>query len=52
MAKARRGRYVELRQLRVKSKGENLELTFRIPWKSIQEVGNRFRKFFRTHSDS
>jgi len=41
MAKARRsrkpGRYVEGVELRVKSKGKNLELTFRVPWESVKE---------------
>jgi len=49
MAKARRsrkpGRWVEGVELHVKSKGKNLELTFRVPWESVKESLGHIDRF-------
>jgi hypothetical protein len=45
MAKKRRGRYVPVWNVRVKAKGKNLELTFRIPAEAVREVSRHIQRF-------
>jgi hypothetical protein len=45
MAKKRRGRWVEVEGLRVRSKGKNLELMFRIPAEVVSEVLPHIKRF-------
>ena len=47
MAKKRRGRFVEGVELHVKSKGKNLELTFRVPKKAVNEVFPHIGRFIK-----
>ena len=47
MAKPKRGRYVEVDNVRVKSKGEKLELTFRLPAKAICEAFPHIERFVK-----
>jgi hypothetical protein len=47
MAKARRGRYVKGVELHVKSKGKNLELTFRVPKDAVSEVFPHIGRFVK-----
>jgi hypothetical protein len=41
----KRGRYVPVWNMRVKSKGKNLELIFRIPAEAIREVFPHIERF-------
>ena len=45
--KKKRGRYVEGVELHTKSKGKNLELTFRIPRKAVREVFPHIERFVK-----
>ena len=45
VAKKRRGRQVPVRNVRVRSKGKNLELTFRVPAEAVREIFPHIQRF-------